>query len=234
MGKRLSMCGVVGAVGLVGCGGGTTASTNALRPKVTTTTQKEGRATPSYPALASGAPCPRTPGGHATQTPIITLGHGPVYPIMGFPVTPPGAGGVVDYQGEGNGGRHRGGFWGTKVLIAVSPSYTGAFTVQGKQIDGPSPLDWLIENSQQVPKLSLPEGTGWRYYPTEALLQGAGCYALRIEGTSFSRLVVFKAVDDRTFRRLTKQPANPDPAAFPQKLILRGSPRSKSVNDGPK
>ena len=123
---------------------------------------------------------------------------------MGFSVAPPAASGVVDYQGEGNGGRHAGGFWGTKVLFAVPhPDGSGAITVEGKQIDGPNPIDWLVENNQPVGKLELPAGGQW--YPTEALLKGAGCYALRIEGPRFSRLVVFKAVDDREYRQLTRR-----------------------------
>jgi hypothetical protein len=84
----------------------------------------------------------------------------------------------------------------------VSPSYTGTFTVEGRQIDGAGPIDWLIENGRFVRKLELPEGFGWHWYPTEGLLKGAGCYALRIDGSSFSSLIVFKAVSNRTFRTL--------------------------------
>jgi hypothetical protein len=158
-----------------------------------------------FPRLPPGATCPRTPGGHATHhEEIITLGHGPAYPIFGFAVAPPAAGGVVDYQREGNGRRHAGGLWGDKVLFAVSPSYTGTFTVEGTQIDGTGQIDWLIENGRLVRKLELPEGFGWHWYPTEALLRGAGCYALRIDGASFSDLIVFEAVSDRTFRALTR------------------------------
>lgn len=97
-----------------------------------------------FPRLSRGASCPRTPGGHATHHEQITLGHGPVYPILGSTVEPPAAGGVIDFQAEGNAGRHYG-LWGNKVLFAVSPNYTRPFTVQGKQIDGVGPIDWLIE-----------------------------------------------------------------------------------------
>ena len=159
---------------------------------------------PGFPKLHRGAPCPRTPGAHATHTSNITLGDGPVYPIMGFAVAPPGAGGVIDYQGEGSGGRHPGGFWGNKVLFAVPhPEVGGAITIQGKQIDGFNPVDWLIENGQIVRKLELPGGGQW--YPTEALLRGSGCYALRMEGPGFARLVVFEAVDGHQYRKLTSR-----------------------------
>jgi hypothetical protein len=122
-----------------------------------------------------------------------------VYPILGFAIAPPAAGGVIDYRGAG---RQPDGVWENKVLFYVSPRYTGAFTVLGKQIDGPNPVDWLIENSHRVLKLDLPEGGQW--YPTSALLRGAGCYVLRIDGSSFSSLIVFKVVSDRTFRALTR------------------------------
>jgi hypothetical protein len=126
-----------------------------------------------------------------------------VYPILGFVIAPPAAGGVIDYQGAGRIQPH--GLWENKVLLAVSPGYIGAFTVQARQIDGPNPVSWVIENSQVVPKLDLPGGVGWHYYPTSALLKGAGCYALRIEGSSFSQLIIFKAVPDRGFRELTRR-----------------------------
>jgi hypothetical protein len=122
---------------------------------------------------------------------------------MGFAVAPPARGGVIDYQQ--NRKPQPNGLWANKVLFAVSPRYADAFTVQGKQIDGPNPVEWLIENGQVVRKLELPGGLGWHYYATSALLRVPGCYALRLEGPSFSSLIVFKAVDDRTFRKLTRR-----------------------------
>ena len=155
----------------------------------------------TFPRLSRGARCPRTPGGHATHhAEIITLGDGPVYSILGFTIAPPAADGVIDYQGEGK--PRTDGLWGDKILFARDPSYTGAFTVLGKQIDGPNSVEWLIENSHLVPKLEVPEGGQW--FATEALFKSAGCYALRIDGSSFSGLIVFKTVDARTFRALIR------------------------------
>ena len=122
---------------------------------------------------------------------------------MGFFVAPPAAGGVIDYEGEGKGGLHPGDLWENKVLFAVlDPNSVGAVTVEGRQIDGPNQIAWLIENDKVVRKLELPEGGHW--YATEALLKGAGCYALRIDGSSFSRIIVFKAVDNTTDSELTE------------------------------
>ncbi len=188
------------------CGSSNSASTrNRLRgsPLAATAPVTVARVR-AFPRLSPRAPCPRTRGGHATHhATIITLGDGPVYPILGLAAAPPAATGVLDYQAEGSGGRHAGGFWGSKALFFVKPT-TGAVTVQGKQIDGPNPIDWLVpdsENGERVSKLELPGGGQW--YPTEALLKSPGCYALRIEGASFSRLIVFRAVGDRAFRMLT-------------------------------
>jgi hypothetical protein len=186
------------ALALTACGGANSAGTKhrSSGSSVAAIARGSVRHVRPFPRLPPGAPCPRTPGGHATHTTIITLDHGPVYPILGFAIAPPAAGGVVDYQGEGRSGRHPDG-WGNKVLFFVVPM-TGTFSVQGRQVDGPRSIDWLIENGQLVGKLELPEGGHW--YATEALLKGAGCYALRIEGSSFSSLIVFKAVSDRAFR----------------------------------
>lgn len=157
----------------------------------------------AFPALRGGTPCPRTPGGHATHhAEIITLGSGPVYPIMGFAAAPPAARGVLDLQQDGK--RRSDGFWENKVLFAVSPRYTDAFTVEGRQIDGHNPLDWAIENGHAVPKLDLPGAPGWHYYPTSALLRGPGCYAVRLQGPSLSKELVFKVVNDSSLRRRSR------------------------------
>jgi hypothetical protein len=209
---RTAILASLGALALTACG-----SSNSARSRNRVGSSAVAAIAPvsvgqvrALPRLSPGAPCPRTPGGHATHhAEIVTLGDGPVYPILGFAVAPPAVGGVIDFQGEGSGGRHPGGFWGSKVLFFVSPSYAGKITVEGKQLDGANPIDWLLENGQggeRVSKLELPAGGQW--YPTEALLKGAGCYALRIQGSSFSRLIVFNAVTDRTFRVLTGERRN--------------------------
>jgi hypothetical protein len=151
--------------------------------------------------VALGAPCPQTPGGHATHhAAIVTLGPGPVYPIVGLTTAPSAARGVLDLRQDGK--RRPDGFWENKVLFAVSPRYTDAFTVESRQIDGRNPVEWIVENGRVVPKLDLPGESGWHYYPTSALLRGPGCYALRIEGSAFSSLVAFKVVDAGAFSTL--------------------------------
>src|SRR3981081_2459611 len=155
---------------LTACGStnSTTTRQRSSGPSVAAVAAGSVRHVPPFPRVSPGAHCPRTPGGHATRTTGITLGPGPVYPVMGFAVAPPARGGVIDYQQDGK--PQPNGLWANKVLFAVSPRYGDAFTVQGNQIDCPNPVAWLIENGQVVRKLELPGRLGWHYYATSALL----------------------------------------------------------------
>jgi hypothetical protein len=36
-------------------------------------------------------------------------------------------------------------------------------------------------------------GTGWQNLPSFTRLRAAGCYAWQVDGTSFSRVIVFRA-----------------------------------------
>jgi hypothetical protein len=93
---------------------------------------------------------------------------------------------------------------GQKVLWFVRPSYRGPLLIRGARIDGPSRVRF---DRGDVPPLSLrigrhyaggspasvpPQGT--RYRPSYTRVRGPGCYAYQVDGTSFSRVVVFRAV----------------------------------------
>jgi len=199
---RTTLFWVFAALGIVGCG---SAHQRSSRPVGVTGVDIASVAPRPFPSPRRGAACPRTPGHHATgHEQVVTLGSGPVYVIPGFSTAPPAAAGVVDYDAGGRGDRRRGGFWENKMLFFRSPSYVGPITIEGRQLDGRHPVDWLIENGVRVRSLSFPEQGEW--FPTSALLQAAGCYALRLDGRSFSDVVVFRAVGDATFRRLAKLP----------------------------
>jgi hypothetical protein len=91
---------------------------------------------------------------------------------------------------------------GQKVLWFVRPSYRGPMLIRGARIDGPGRVRFERGN---VPPLSLrisrhvlaqpgsvvPDGS--RYLPSYTRVKGSGCYAYQIDGTSFSRVVVFRA-----------------------------------------
>jgi hypothetical protein len=55
--------------------------------------------------------------------------------------------------------------------------------------EGPSLFD------PQLPPAATPNGTkGWRQWPGGTYVHSFGCYAWQIDGTSFSTVIVFKAV----------------------------------------
>jgi hypothetical protein len=151
------------------------------------------------PALARGAKCPVT-----TSDPAIPfaslyrvgngLGAGPVFPILGSGSTlhfgPP-----INFQSSRWGGQ--------KVLWFVLPSYTGPVLIRGGRLDRPGRIGFDRGN---VPSLELrldpstvipgggPVPDNARYRPSYTRLTSPGCYAYQVDGTSFSKTIVFRAV----------------------------------------
>lgn len=94
---------------------------------------------------------------------------------------------------------------GQKVLWFVLPSYRGPVLIRGARIDGPGRVRF---DRGDVPPLRIrialhptggsptspvpPQGT--RYRASYTRVRGPGCYAYQVDGTSFSRVVVFRAV----------------------------------------
>jgi hypothetical protein len=123
-------------------------------------------------------PCPRRYG--------VALGGGPVYPVP-FP------GGVLRIAG----GRVEHGWIYAKVLWIAAPSYRGPILIRGRQVDGtswlgfeggPAPLRDL-----QIPPLPKGEARRWRDVPTYTRFRNPGCHAYQVDGTSFTRVLVFAA-----------------------------------------
>jgi len=82
--------------------------------------------------------------------------------------------------------------WGVqKVLWFVHPRYLGPVLVRGGQIDGQ--LRVRFERGR-IPhaELQLREGTHAR--PSYVRIKKPGCYAFQIDGLTFSRTIVFRAV----------------------------------------
>ena len=151
------------------------------------------------PVLARGAKCPV-----ATSDPAIPfaslyrvgkgLGTGPVFPIMGSGSTlrfgPP-----TNFQSSRWGGQ--------KVLWFVLQSYTGPVLIRGGRLDRPGRIGFERGN---VPSLELrldsstvipgggPVPDNARYRPSYTRLTSPGCYAYQVDGTSFSKTIVFRAV----------------------------------------
>jgi hypothetical protein len=148
------------------------------------------------PRLAAGAPCPvsridrridwervKFPGSPG-------IGRGPVYPGLGssggrLTATPD-----VQYGGPWAGG---------KVFWYVRPSYRGRALIRGHRLDGSQSLgvnggrrparELRIERGITVSWEGQPSGS--RGIPSSVRARSPGCYGVQIDGTTFSRVVVF-------------------------------------------
>jgi hypothetical protein len=151
------------------------------------------------PTVASGAPCPRTPGGRPSPEVAIALGSGPAYPVLGFEGNrvPPSPKAVVSlYANERKGNA----YW-HKTLWAVAPDYDGPVLIRGAGIDPPQALRFVEPSStvggseRDVRELEMraERSDSWRYGPSLTILPGPGCYAFQVDGTNFSSVIVFEA-----------------------------------------
>jgi hypothetical protein len=150
------------------------------------------------PHIAHGARCPVSRPDN--RVPFVTrfdvgvgIGKGPAYPV-GLPT------GVLQLAPAQNFDSRN---WaGQKVLWFVLPGYRGPVLVRGARIDAPGrvrfqrgdvpPLRLRITRSPAEPGTPVP--TDARYVPSYTRVRGPGCYAYQIDGTSFSRVVVFRTV----------------------------------------
>jgi hypothetical protein len=150
------------------------------------------------PKLAPGAACPVSQPSadvdfHAYGI-APGLGNGPAYPV-GM------ASGTLELAPAAN---FRSKAWGgQKVLWFVLPSYTGPVLIRGGRLDAKGvvrfengnvpPKQLVITRSTATPGGVTPPADA-RYRPSYTRLQGPGCYAYQIDGTTFSEIVVFRAV----------------------------------------
>jgi hypothetical protein len=132
----------------------------------------------------AGASCPRSPVGRVSPKLGVALGAGPAFPIP-FPE------GTLHFDG----GRSEGGWIYVKVLWVAGPRYRGPVLIRGRQMDG---TNWLgFERGAhplaelQLPPLAQGAGGRWRDFPSYTRVRGSGCYAYQVDGTSFSRVLVF-------------------------------------------
>jgi len=148
------------------------------------------------PRLAPGATCPVSTVDTRIDWPAIHIfggsgiGRGPVYPATGpsseLTVAP-------DTQ--------YGGPWlGTKLFWYVRPKYRGPVLIRGRQLDGTNLLRF---NGGTLPHRELRihrfETVGWsgqpsgsRGVPSSIRALVPGCYGVQIDGTRFSRIVIFR------------------------------------------
>jgi hypothetical protein len=151
------------------------------------------------PRLAPGAACPVSRVAQRVDWERVKfpgspgIGRGPVYPGLGY------SGSVLRATPD----HQYGGPWaGTKIFWYVLPSYRGPVLIRGRRLDGPQSLGF---NGARLPERELrikPTDTvswqgqprGSRGVPSSVRVRVSGCYGVQIDGTRFSRVVVFTAV----------------------------------------
>jgi len=164
-------------------------------------TWRELRRPLQLPELAPGEPCPVSSLGEGVDWEAVNAfgygaGPGPVYPGIGG-TEPPSHIVVRPIPNEAP-------WQGTKVFWYVKPSYRGPVLIRGARIDGPGlvrfanhggndrhPRDLRIMRDEEVSWDGQPPGS--RGVPSGVLVRSSGCFAAQMDGTRFSRTVVFTA-----------------------------------------
>jgi hypothetical protein len=157
------------------------------------------------PRVATGSRCPVSPVNRTVRFAAFGtargIGAGPAFPIgFGQP------GSVLEFVPAASGTAFANSAWGgQKVLWLVAPAYRGPVLIRGRRLDG-SQLVRFEGSGMRIPpsELRIPAGAtlngnpgvgdvGQRYRPSYTRLLVPGCYAYQIDGTTFSRVVVFHA-----------------------------------------
>jgi len=151
------------------------------------------------PQVAGGSACPvsgLTRVDLGSEGVRLLPGAGPAYPNFGArePTTlrfiwPP-LPSQTDFYGSG---------WsGNKVLWWVAGTYHGPVLIRGRRLDGPE----LLRFDRGAPppaEMRFPPGAGYgpwkgaRDRASYTRVKAPGCYAYQIDGTTFSRVIVFEA-----------------------------------------
>jgi hypothetical protein len=103
--------------------------------------------------------------------------------------------GVVYLVTHGGGTLHTRGWFFYKTLWTVSPKYYGPVLIRGGRIDLPGTLRFAPTAKQIRTSLSMigyDASGSWRRSTAYTLFHGPGCYAFQLDGTTFSKVVVFK------------------------------------------
>jgi hypothetical protein len=148
------------------------------------------------PRLAAGDACPVSPIDRRVDWKTINIfggsgiGRGPVYPGLGA-----SGGHFTTTKGDSDAP-----WFGGKLFWYVKPRYRGRVLIRGRRLDGPQSLrfnggrrshELRIKRNQTVSWDGQPPGS--RGVPSIVRVRAPGCYGLQIDGTSFSRTVIFTA-----------------------------------------
>src|SRR5439155_15327929 len=147
------------------------------------------------PTVATGARCPVSsvdPRVPWARIRILGIGRGPVYPGLGA------HSGLLWATRDVQSG---GPWFGDKVFWFALPSYRGPILIRGRRLDGPQIVrfgggklpaaELRIERGESVSWQGQPPGS--RGVASGVRVRTPGCYGFQIDGTSFSRVVVFTA-----------------------------------------
>jgi hypothetical protein len=145
------------------------------------------------PHLMPGATCPVSKVDRRVDWQAASIfggsgtGRGPVYPGIG------GSQGRVTFPFAAAAGWRR-----QKVFWYVAPSYRGPVLIRGGRIDAPGGLRFGTGGPAREFRIPVHTGISWagqprgsRGAPSYLRVHASGCYAVQIDGTSFSRIVVF-------------------------------------------
>lgn len=153
------------------------------------------------PRVTPGAACPvsrvdpRVPWRRINAFGGTGVGPGPAYPVIG-------PSGRIDLTRD----EQYGSSWqGTKVFWYVAPSYRGPVLLRGRRLDGAGRLGF---DGRRVPDAELQiepgESVSWqgqppggRGIPSGVRALASGCYGVQLDGTTFSRVVVFRVETTR-------------------------------------
>lgn len=150
------------------------------------------------PQLLAGDACPVSPIDQRVDWESANIfggsgiGRGPVYPGLGADPT----GHVTTTRGPIDGS-----WFGGKLFWYVKPSYRGRVLIRGRRLDGRESLRFVddgrrsrelrIKRKSDISWHGQPPGS--RGEPSYLVIRASGCYGVQMDGTRFSRTVVFTA-----------------------------------------
>jgi hypothetical protein len=175
------------------------ASTSAATASVGVSARRATLRRPLHiPRVSAGSKCPvskvdsRVPWKRIDIFGGSGIGLGPVYPALGAT-----RGLLLARRDEQYGGP----WFGEKVFWYVQPSYQGPVLIRGRRLDGTQlvrfngakfpPAELRIDAGETVSWQGQPASS--RGVPSGVRVVAPGCYGFQIDGTSFSRIVVFRA-----------------------------------------
>ena len=115
---------------------------------------------------------------------------GPVWPVLAFPqlnfnypVRPE----QIYYPSR----------WSGNKVLWIANRYRGPVLIRGVQLDGLNELRFglghIPAREMRLSSVGGSSAGGWQNRPSTTRLRAPGCYAWQVDGTTFSRVIVFRA-----------------------------------------